>query len=49
MYLDLDNSETLSRKLHIIYGLKEARQFKINLPFVVHDTVAVKNSLSYTF
>ena len=30
------------------YGLIEARQFKINLPSVVHDTVALKNSLSYS-
>jgi hypothetical protein len=46
--LELDNSETLSRKLNISYGLNEARKFKINLPFVIHGTVAVKNSLSYT-
>jgi hypothetical protein len=33
-------------KLHIIYGLKEAKQFKIKfLCFAVYDTVDVTNCL----
>jgi hypothetical protein len=37
-------------KLHISYGLKEAMQFKINFScFAIHDTVAVRDSLSYLY
>jgi len=35
-------------KLYVSYGLKEGRQFKINiLRFVAFDTVAVIKSMSY--
>jgi hypothetical protein len=35
-------------KLHVGYGLNEARHFKKGLYFAVYDTVAVTNSLNYT-
>jgi hypothetical protein len=35
------------QKSPVSYGLKEARQFKITLQFVIYDTVAVTD-LTYT-
>jgi hypothetical protein len=32
------------QQLHDRYGLKETRQFKINLYFVAYDTVSATNS-----